>query len=88
MHNSKTQAHDEYASTHKQTQMQKDRNRNSSDRHADTLTYQKTPTDMQTHAGMQTHRQTLRQTGTQACKFADTQACRQRIDRHIDKQTD
>ena len=73
--------------------MQKDKNRNS-DRHADTLTYQKTPTDMQTHAGMQTHaemqthRQKLRQTSTQACNFADTHACRQRIDRHIDKRTD
>jgi len=87
MHNCKIEAQDVCISTHKQTQMQKDRNRNS-DRHADTLKYQKTHADMQTHSDMQTHRQTFRQTGPHACNFADTHACRQRIDRHIDKQTD
>ena len=80
MHNCKTQAHDVCVSTHKQTQMQKDRNRNSSDRHADTLTYQKTHANMQTHADMQTQANigTDRHTGMQFCRHTGMQTTSQK----------
>ena len=70
MHNCKTQAHDVCVSTHKQTHMQKDRNRNS-DRHADMLTYQKTHADMQTHR--QADIETGRHTGMQFCRHTGMQ---------------